>query len=1138
MFLSTLELMLRRSLSHWKLLSAVVIGVMLAVSIMSATVLYFDALHNIALQHDLNQQAPSTLDILVEAKQSRVSVVGHEELTGFVGPRIDRYLGPISDDISVAYKSSTFYVAGEGAEVPPPSDDRRRAAFVVIEGIEDNSVLVEGRWPLITAPVFGDTVLEVEGVISEATAAEFGLSVGDQFEMAPFWETNDPTHDRVFASVSGIYARLEPDSRYWRVFDEALGFGNTSFQFATFAVPERSMLGALGQYFPLLTSEYGWLIDFENSRLKADQSGVTQVAMSQLESEFEAELDGFRMTTGLDRILDRFDTRLFFNKIPMFVVMVLIVFVVLYYVSTIAGLLVDAQREEIALLRSRGGTTRQIILVYSAEAFVLSAIAIPLGPYIASFVIGSVGTMPWFDDLNGGNALPTNVTAAVFRMSALGGGLSLLALLVPAIQAGRMGLLEYRMSAARPARLPAFQRYYLDLGLLGLVLFLFWQLQQRGSFVATSLFGEENVNQLILAVPAVFLIAAGIVLLRLFPISMEILGRILSSRLMSPITSPALVLGVWQMARNPAHHARLSLLLILTASLGVFAATFAGTLDQSFIDRAFYETGADVRVLGIRLPESARGRSVAVEEEIRNTDGVTGITPVIRGGGSLISDATVHFDYLAVDSETFADVGWTRSDFGPKPIAEALGGLDLEDRSDLVIPARATSLFATIRPFEGNSTVNILARISDSKDRIFTLNLGTMGPGTADVGLGRCPGRASPGDPPPWCTIGGSLGLLGVSGGVPEPPYVLEFLSVAKLNDQDGSGPLRSGAMIIDNIGVRMDDGRDLLLEDFDDLTAWGSLGITLTDLGGTIAPFRDSTGAPIPSQARFSWGSAGLRELQGVLAGKLRQAVPIIASEEFLEQSGFKVGDEVDVLMEEREILIKIVDKVEFFPTLDPNIKAFVVADIQSSWRALGIDQLGDARRVDEYWVALDPSADIGAKEIERIVSGRQIRFASVEERVGQLGQRDVDPLSAAGWRALLAIAFFTVLVVSAIGFLVHAQVTFQGRRMEFALLRASGLSMKQLLGLVLLEQVLVISAAFAIGAFMGARLGNTIMPFLGTSGSGLDVVPPMAQQINWESFGITFGIIGVVFAGVIGTLLWMVFKMSIHSVMRMGER
>jgi hypothetical protein len=44
--------------------------------------------------------------------------------------------------------------------------------------------------------------------------------------------------------------------------------------------------------------------------------------------------------------------------------------------------------------------------------------------------------------------------------------------------------------------------------------------------------------------------------------------------------------------------------------------------------------------------------------------------------------------------------------------------------------------------------------------------------------------------------------------------------------------------------------------------------------------------------------------------------------------------------------------------------------------------------------------------------------------------------------------------------------------------------------------------------------------------------------QQINWSSFGIIFGIIGGVFAVVIAILLLSVFKMSIHSVLRMGER
>ena len=212
-------------------------------------------------------------------------------------------------------------------------------------------------------------------------------------------------------------------------------------------------------------------------------------------------------------------------------------------------------------------------------------------------------------------------------------------------------------------------------------------------------------------------------------------------------------------------------------------------------------------------------------------------------------------------------------------------------------------------------------------------------------------------------------------------------------------------------------------------------------------------------------------------------------------------------------------------------------MTDIRSTWRALGVDDLGGARDVSEYWISGDTEV-LSADEIGRLARARRVPFTSVEERAELLATSDIDPLSRAGWRALLAIAFFTVLVVSAIGFLVHAQVTFQGRQAELALLRATGLSMRQVLGLVLLEQALVIGIAFVIGVFMGVRLGATIMPYLGTSGEGLSIVPPLVQQVDWGAFGTTFGIVGGVFLLVVLALLASVYRMSLHRVLRLGER
>lgn len=1141
MIWQSLQLIGRRSLAHWRLLLAVIVGILLAVSIMSATVVYFNALRDLALHHDLAQVSPGSLDVVVAADQSPVNPAKDKQIRDFVQPIVKSRLGWIASNIEDGTRSATFYVGNEGDHVPPLATDTRRAAFVVLDGIENHAKIVSGEWPAVTPPAKGDG-LRVDAAVSQKVAAEFHLKVGDVFTAVPYW---DAAHPQIQARVVGIYQEQHSPADYWAVYDQALGFADSSFQYATFVVPRATLTSAIGPFFPGMSASYTWFVNTDPARIRASASGRAQADLTSVSALFSANLNGFRLQTHLGDVLAQFETRLFYNKIPMFVVMVLIVLVVLYYISTIASLLVQAQREEIGLIRIRGATSRQILFIYAIEAFVLTAIAIPLGPYIAAGAITSVGAVPLFADLNHGHAIPVEVTATVFRMSAIGGALSLLALLIPSLQAARLGLLQHRLSIVRPPRLPAFQRYYLDLVVLGIVLFFFWQLEQRGSFVATRLFGKAAVNQIVLAVPAMFLVAAGLVLLRVFPVAMEFLGRLLSTRVLSRVASPALVLGLWQMARNPSHHSRLSLLLILTAALGVFAASFRGSLEQSFKDQSLYQVGADISVSGVRLSPEEMGRTVYIEDQLKQVSGVGHVSPLLRRQGSLVAGIGQTFNMLAVDPSTISSVAWTRPDFASAPISQEIQKLNVPDTTGITIPADAAYLYLRIRSNGAPSDAQVIARFSDADSRLFSLNLGSPSGRSADPAFTCEP--ATPKGPSPWCEIGASLDLLGSYASPPlKQPLKLEFLGVTKLS---GKGNLDAGSIDIDEIAVRMKDGTDRVLDNFDNLQKWGSLGTTLNHFGGSIAPERDKSGAPVPGVARFSWGGAQQRVLQGVLAGKLQQTVPVLVSPGFLALSDYHVGDNVDVLMNSTEVLFHVVGVVDYFPTMDPNQSPFVIADIGATWRALGVDQLGAARDVDEYWIStsgVSGAANGGspasmaavAQGVQNTLNDMNVRYNNLTTETELLNRQTFDPLAAAGWRALLAIAFFAVLVVSAIGFLVHAQVTFQGRRSEFALLRAVGLSIRQLFGLILLEQLLVICVALGIGIFMGARLGQTILPFISTSGSGLKTVPPMVQHVDWASFGVTFGIVGGVFLLVIAVLLVAVNRMSIHRVLRLGER
>ena len=161
----------------------------------------------------------------------------------------------------------------------------------------------------------------------------------------------------------------------------------------------------------------------------------------------------------------------------------------------------------------------------------------------------------------------------------------------------------------------------------------------------------------------------------------------------------------------------------------------------------------------------------------------------------------------------------------------------------------------------------------------------------------------------------------------------------------------------------------------------------------------------------------------------------------------------------------------------------------------------------------------------------------SAIHDQVAILADSNVDPLVKAGWRALLFIAFASVLILSGIGFLTHAYVSFRDREAQFALMRTIGFTMRQLITLVWLEQVLVIVAGLAVGTWIGRELGAVIMPFLGHDDRGSQVLPPFVIEINWGTLALTYAAMAVVFMVIITGVIWFIRKISLQRILRLGE-
>ena len=61
--------------------------------------------------------------------------------------------------------------------------------------------------------------------------------------------------------------------------------------------------------------------------------------------------------------------------------------------------------------------------------------------------------------------------------------------------------------------------------------------------------------------------------------------------------------------------------------------------------------------------------------------------------------------------------------------------------------------------------------------------------------------------------------------------------------------------------------------------------------------------------------------------------------------------------------------------------------------------------------------------------------------------------------------------------------------------------------------------------------------MPFLGHDDWGARVIPPFVMEVDWNTLAITYGAMVLVFAAITLGLLWLIHRISLHRMLRLGE-
>ncbi len=1029
----TARFVLARARAHRPLLAAALLTVLLTTAVLATLAAYSTTIGDASLRHALaNPRDAGGTTLLVKAE----SLPEGGRTAADVAVR--RAAEQAYDGLPVTLRT----LARSGPYGLPPSlrpADRRAGSeepdlthFAALDRTQVR--LTEGRMP--SARPAGP---EIEVALPVVAARELGLRPGARITL-----DNRLKGPAARVLVTGLYRPADTSAPYWQL-DELAGRGIVTVHFTTYGpllADPAVLTGGRVSAGPV-----GWLASADFSGTTTGRIDALRTAMKEGVAALPhaPALHGSATAAGdLTATLDRVERALFVSRSTLLVVVLQLALLAACALLLVARLLTAERAAETRLLRARGASRARVARLAALEALLLAVPAALCAPLLAgplTRLLAERGALARI-----GLQLDASVTSVASQGTVwlVSAGVALgcaLAVTLPALAT------PYAPGRAKP--LPGLVRAGGDLGLLAVAGVAYWQLSRRSAGAV----GEDlGVDPLLVAAPALALLAGTVLTLRLLPLPARLAERRAArSRGLSG------ALAGWQLGRRPMRGAGPVLLLVLAVALGMLAVGQGSSWERSQDDQADFRAGTQVRVLSHGTEGPGRGAAYAAVPGVRSASPALRSTVSLSGG----RQATV----LALDTEGTAGTLLMRPDLADGPVRTVLSGLAPQGATAGVrVPAGTArlALTASLRGADAAAIADVTATVEDAHGIPYPLTLGELPPDgrphdlVADL-------EAVAGGP------AGPLTLTGVHLSLPQPvgPPERSRLALISLTATDTAGRDRALPLSARWRPSLDGDGPDSA----DDDTARPRMA---AGVPATV----DFTATPLPPD--MAWLPTAALTLDLRVPQPPVPVVEGVATDRYLESTGARVGQRLSVRLGGGTVPVRIARAVRALPTTpsdgaDDDGGALLL-DLASVNRALQAAE-GEAVLPDEWWLATRPgaSSQVAAALRQRpdIDPSRVVVRDEIAEQL-----RD-DPFGAGPGNAFAAAAF-AAAALTAVGFAVSTAGSLRERSAEFGVYRALGASRRRLARVVLVEHAVLVGTALAVGVLLGAVLARAVIPLV----------------------------------------------------------
>ncbi len=499
-------------------------------------------------------------------------------------------------------------------------------------------------------------------------ADRLALQVGETLDMAYFFRAGtEPTTLR----IAGFWEATDPSDTYWYWEPARL------FQDVVLTTPEQYQ----AHIAPMTPEGFGfafWYYILDDARMSLDDVPQYISALEIIEREVGRRVPDGSMDYAPSAELIRAQARKTTLSDILLTFALPLMGILASFIASVSFVTARFQIRETAIVRSRGTSRSQLVMLSFLETLLVLAIATPIGIIGGLALARLMGYSFGFLQFTVREPLQINVIAANRQLVLIALAVGMMARLLPTWLASRFSIVTYERDRARGIASGSILRFLLMAFLGAVTYYAYYQLAQGGplGLMGMRTGTEGSRDPLLLLAPTLFLFTASLIAAELFLLLIRPLALIARF-----LPSPSTYFGWTSLVREGQQYRIPVFLLVLCLNLGIFYASLARSADIWLVDRLRYRVGADLSFEHISQADAGGAGvwSSAWTLPASTYEAVPGVDRAVRFGrfssSMPLTRDLPEVNLVLIDRLEFPNAVYWRPDFAPVPLGELMNRL-------------------------------------------------------------------------------------------------------------------------------------------------------------------------------------------------------------------------------------------------------------------------------------------------------------------------------------------------------------------------------------------------------------------------------------------------------------------------------